>query len=211
MNQNPPGRRTSRSKTSTRRPDPGPTSTEAGSESAAASANGRSTLSAELVHASPGRLRLRLRELDLAKPAIGRAREQLAAVPGVRDVQLNPLARSFVLLYDAKSSDIADLFAAIERSGIHVTPDSSVADRGLLSRPLDQSIEAFFGGADEKVRAKSEGFVGLRTLLPVGLAALAAREVLAGRLAAAAPAHHGARHERALTPPVVPTLFPSCP
>lgn len=147
--------------------------------------NGASSLLAELVHSSPGRIRLRVKPEDLGSPKLSGVRQRLTALPGVREVQLNPFARSILVLYDDDSIDPSTLLRAIGQAGVTVVPDSSLAGRGLMSRPLDESIVSFFGSADEKLRRQSDGFVDLRTLAPVALAALAAREMLSGRLGAA--------------------------
>ncbi len=147
--------------------------------------NGTPTLYTQLVHASPGRLRLRVRQEDLGSPTLRHAEQSLAALPGVRTVQLNPLARSVVLLYDESATDSSELIAAMGRSDIRVTPESERSSGGLGSRPLKDSIESAISYADNQVHEKSGGFVDLRTLVPIGLAAFAVRELLAGRLAAA--------------------------
>ncbi len=58
-----------------------------------------------IAHQSPGRVRLKLRAADpraasLERAELERLRAAFAAMPGVRELRVNPLARSCVIAYD---------------------------------------------------------------------------------------------------------------
>ena len=57
-------------------------------------------LSVQVVHASPGRLRLRVPRAALENGALGRATQALADVAGIQQVRPNALASSLVVHYD---------------------------------------------------------------------------------------------------------------
>jgi hypothetical protein len=135
-----------------------------------------------IVHASPGRIRVRIQPEDIGSPALDKAERALARVPGVRAVQTNPLARSLAVTYDHRVLGTEDLLAGAARAGFSFVaePEDTVGTAKL--RPIDETITTFFRDADEQVRGNLGGAVDLRTLVPAGLALLALREILAGRL-----------------------------
>jgi hypothetical protein len=143
------------------------------------------TLPVSVVHSSPGRVRLRVRREDLNAPALLHAEQAIIALPGVFGVRKNSLARSVVVSFDPGAIGLDDLLDAVTRVGIAIEPLVESPAMRLPDHPLDESITEVFRSADERVRERTRGKADLRTLVPVGLAVLAARELLAGRLAAA--------------------------
>ena len=148
-------------------------------------ADTRLTLPVRIVHSSPGRVRLRVRREDMDGPALLQAEQTIASLPGVFGVRKNPSARSVVVTFDPDSLGLDDLLEAVTRVGIAIEPLQEPPGVRLPERSLDQSIVEVFRSADERVRRRTQGRADLRTLVPVGLAVLAVREVLAGRIAAA--------------------------
>jgi hypothetical protein len=142
------------------------------------------TVHAWVVHASPGRIRLRVRPADFEGSAIGSAERALASIATVRAVQVNPVVHSIVVTFDARAASTEDLLSDIGRAIQLVPSEVEPVRQGPPLRRLDESIVTFFRAADQQIEKKTGGFADLRTLLPVGLAALAAREFLAGRLIA---------------------------
>lgn len=145
--------------------------------------DGSLSLGLSILHASPGRIRLGVRMADLNNAALPRAAKVIAALPGVRAVRLNRWARSLVVTSEDGTVGLQEVLAAIEQAGITIVPlaeDHGVPHPGAS---LDQSITSFFGQIDERV-SQHTGGTSLRTLLPIGLAALGVRELVAGRFTA---------------------------
>jgi hypothetical protein len=109
----------------------------------------------------------------------------MTVVPGVRSVQTNSLARSMVVTYDDRAVGLPDLLEAATRAGMRFVSEEENTSGTPGFRPVDQTIASFFRDADERVRESLGGAADLRTLVPAGLALLALREILAGRLVGA--------------------------
>lgn len=139
---------------------------------------------ARVVHQTPGRLRLRLpRELVNGRGA-ERLHEALAGLAGVQHVRLTPQASSLLVQYDPARVAPEALAAALQRAGIHLAP-ATTAPPPDEPTALGQLIDRLAGQLNERVDRATGHVLDLRTLLPVGLGALALREVLAGRVQAA--------------------------
>lgn len=142
-----------------------------------------------VAHASPGRLRLKVVSREVPEEEAVRSAElALAGLRGVQEVRANPVARSVLVRYDPLDLELPALLEHLGRAGVTPAPDGprdgeQAAARGGTA--LGSLISGAFGQADRRVARLTGGAADLRTLLPVGLAALAAREVLSGRLAAA--------------------------
>jgi len=110
-------------------------------------------------------------------------------VPGIRWVRVNPWARSVTVTFDPDAVDPAALFAAAEAAGVRVVPPighNGAAPGGTGDgTELGERIASVVGRADRRVVAATGGIADLKTLVPVGLTALAAREILSGRAGAA--------------------------
>lgn len=141
-------------------------------------------LSAHVLHASPGRVRLRVQREDLESAALAQAERALVGLTGVRGVRKNPLTRSVLITFDAQAVEFEDLITAIAGAGVVIEPifeEPSVRP----ARPIDHLIIDLSRRVDERVRQGTGGSLDARTLLPIGLAALAARELLTTGLSAA--------------------------
>jgi hypothetical protein len=139
-------------------------------------------LSVQVVHASPGRLRLRVPGAALENGALGRAAQALTDVAGVQQVRPNALASSLVVHYDGGVVGTVALLDALARAGLIVVVGSPAPVAAADGSRVARSIESFFGTADGRVERLTRGTVDLRTLVPLGLGALAVREILAGRV-----------------------------
>src|SRR5260221_13593881 len=95
------------------------------------------TLRAHLVHASPGRLRLRFDPTDLSNPRLRETEKRLTQQPGVRTVQTNSLVGSVVVTYDEGEVRQEHILSTFEPSGITVSPDISQNGGAPTVRPLD--------------------------------------------------------------------------
>lgn len=141
-------------------------------------------LSAQVLHASPGRVRLRVQREDLESAAMVQAERALTGLTGVQGVRKNPVTRSVLITFDAQAMDFEDLIVAAAEAGVVIEP-AFEAPNVRSSRPIDQVITDFSRRVDERVRQGTGGTLDARTLLPIGLAALAARELMTTGLSAA--------------------------
>lgn len=142
---------------------------------------------AHVMHASPGRLRVRVDRAGLASPALGDAERALAEMRGVLEVRRNPSARSITVRYDPKTASLPAMLAAVSRAGVTVeAPSPSAASAAPYPGPTDASVAVAttVGRADRWIAEQTGGKADLRTLVPLGLAILAAREVIGGRAVA---------------------------
>ena len=103
-------------------------------------------------------------------------------------MRVNPWARSVTITYDPDALDPAALFGAAEAAGVRVVapaaPNGAVAAAGDGTE-LGERISSVVGRADRRVVEATGGIANLKALVPVGLTALAAREILSGRAGAA--------------------------
>ncbi len=136
-----------------------------------------------VVHASPGRVRIRVAQATLDSEAFHLTREALMGLPGVRGVRTNPLARSLVVTYDPQALAFPDLLALAARAGVTISGQEGATE----GKPgnLNEAVTTVFDRADRRMAELTRGSADLRTLVPLSLGVLAAREVMAGRLAAA--------------------------
>jgi len=124
----------------------------------------------ELRHAIPGRIRLRIPAIK-GEPALAlEVQRQLAALPVIRRVEVNPTAASVLVLYDpADSAAIAQLgrliipgldFDAVPRPG---------DDPGRAPTSPADSFATFGHELNRKIEAATGGAVDLKFLVPASL------------------------------------------
>jgi len=137
----------------------------------------------ELVHAIPGRIRLRVPEIKGKPDLTGALQKQLSGFRVVRRVEVNPITGSVLVLYDpADTAAIVELgralFPGLDRFGsANPLPDSAGAEaepsleEGLADavRDLNARVESTTGGADLKV------------LLPLALLLFGIKGLLLGK------------------------------
>lgn len=143
-------------------------------------------LKVQLVHASPGRLRLRLPREAFASPALAKVEAVVTEQPGIRAVRRSPAASSVTITYDPDAVSLPELAAAVAATGVSIgmpepPPWVGQADGGVIRR----AVERLAGRADDRVTRASRGVADLRTVFPIALAALAVRELTSGRAVAA--------------------------
>lgn len=152
-----------------------------------ASAGSQPAFVARIVHNTPGRLRLRLPRPALADSAQPLP-ETLAVVPGVQQVRLGLAASSLLVLYDPASVGVAALTEALHQAGVHVTAEAEIEPAPLAGdgpSAASQAINRVAAQFDARVGRATGNVFDLRTLIPLGIGALAVREILLGRLHAA--------------------------
>jgi hypothetical protein len=134
-----------------------------------------------VVHASPGRLRLRV-------PASSATDELPAAVlrePGVAGCRWSPRTLSLVVLYRPDAVDAATLTDAIARvTGTRVSASDSPGQGSAPVEPgaaLSGGLRDAVGVVDRRVRQASRGTLSLGALLPLALIGWAVVELARGR------------------------------
>jgi hypothetical protein len=136
--------------------------------------------SVELLHATPGRIRLRVPEVK-SNPTLAREiQKQISGYKGVRQVEANPISGSVLVLYDLEAAssvvELALLFVpelALDESalGFAPVPSAGDADAGASAEPsvsLAESIARYFRNLNEDV-AVATGGPDLKVLLPMAL------------------------------------------
>ena len=142
---------------------------------------------ARVLHHTPGRLRLRLPREALDARDTSPLTDALTGLQGVLQVRVARPASSLLVRYDPASVRLEDLMAALHRAGLHVittAPDTAASPPGEPTA-LSRLIDRLAGQMDARVERATGHLLDLRTMVPLGLGALALREVLAGRLQAA--------------------------
>lgn len=145
-----------------------------------------------IVHASPGRVRLKAFQVK-GNPALARqAQDKLGAVPGVREVRANPLTGSVLLLLDRvkmlEPEALAPLAAALgqffpeieaRELGAGIITGAGAAAPG----PGGAAVEGLAGsvGALNARIAGLTGGIDLRLLLPLSLVYLGVRQLLTAK------------------------------
>lgn len=136
--------------------------------------------SVELLHATPGRIRLCVPEVRSNPALVREIQEQLSGYQGVRRVEANPITGSLLVLYDPKAAssvvELARLFVpelALDEAalGFAPVPSAGDADAGASAEPsasLAESITRYFRNLNEDVAAATGG-TDLKVLLPMAL------------------------------------------
>jgi hypothetical protein len=133
-----------------------------------------------LVHAIPGRIRVRIPRIKNDPDYAARIGERLRALPGITGVEASPVTASVVVRYDEAATSFPDLIPGlsetfrahllpeIERERIEAmlraSPNGSAATTTLTSR-----VYSFFGAVDQGLGQATAGNLDLRILLPVTL------------------------------------------
>ena len=151
--------------------------------------DGAVDLEVQIVHLSPGRLRLRVRRGALEDQTLQAAERALAGLAGVREVRENPIARSVLIRYDGDAVELAAVLAAVSRAGVTVVPsDRPIQGAGPVTTvdrtDLSKSITTLADLVDRRVADLTGGRADLRTLVPISFAILAVRQALAGQVTA---------------------------
>ena len=146
--------------------------------------------SVAIVHAVPGRIRLKISRLKRNPAHAATIRDRLLALPGVRRVEANPLTASVVVSYNEGATTLPALvpnlsealqalvFPNLDRKEVEamLTAPSNGAHSSPV--PLANRIYSVLGSVDESVDWVTAGNLDLRVLLPVSLFALGVGRLL---------------------------------
>jgi putative ubiquitin-RnfH superfamily antitoxin RatB of RatAB toxin-antitoxin module len=145
----------------------------------------------KVVHALPGRVRLKVRELKENPALAGAVQKRLAGIRGVQLVDASPVTGSVLVVYVAEGSEVLEavcgaltpLFPAlnVEQFQAELTAFQAQlrphANAGSGDRiHLDRSISGFFGSVNSGVGSATGG-VDLKVLVPLGLVVLGVRSL----------------------------------
>ncbi len=113
---------------------------------------------------------------------------RLATVPGIRQVEVNPLTSSVLVLYEAQEATSLDSLRALAEPFSALFPGFDLKDfaerqplstNGASSAPsLTGGVASFFGALNTGVGKVTGGSVDLRILVPLTLFVLGVRGLL---------------------------------
>jgi hypothetical protein len=142
-----------------------------------------------VVHAVPGRVRVRLDEGGLSEDTAARLRSAIETVPGVVSVRANPRTASLVIQYDPDSLDVGAVIARSRAANLLVELPDPDAHGPPVMPPSEVAtrIQRAFGDIDARLHELSAGRWNLRSVVPAAFGVLALRAILRdpGALAAA--------------------------
>jgi hypothetical protein len=140
----------------------------------------------KVVHAIPGRVRVKMARLKENPALVREVQERLSAVQGIQRVEANPITGSVLILYDPAAFESLPSLLSLAACLSPLFPD---LDFGELedwltaengdgnAAALAERLASFFGGLNAKV-SEATGGVDLKFLLPLTLFLLGVRGVL---------------------------------
>src|SRR5262249_11670540 len=148
---------------------------------------GGAAVSVTVIHAIPGRMRLRIPSLKGNEDLASLLRERLCSIPGVAHVAVNPVTGSVLVGQQGREPNAPELVHSLaeglppivgvdtQRLQAHLTHDA----RPRRSRPLlhRERVHGFFSDLNASVRSATGG-VDLNLLLPALLVLLGFRRLL---------------------------------
>ena len=143
---------------------------------------------ASLVHASPGRIRIRLDRAFRSPQFMQSLADSIVELDGVKGVNVNPSTGSLLLTYDPETLGLEDLYLAAKAADLNLAIPGSAArsPAGPTLSPLSAGISTAFDRLNQGVADFTGGKADAKTLVPLGLAAWALRQITTsgGNLAA---------------------------
>jgi hypothetical protein len=137
-----------------------------------------------LVHALPGRIRLKMEALKGNHSLAKEVQERLALIKEAQQVQINPTTGSILVLFTPHSSNSADFQMQIANAlGISLTNVSGkkgklgIPGNGCIPRSPANLMNKVFGTLNSAVFSSTGGVGDLRILLPAGLFVLGLRSL----------------------------------
>jgi Heavy metal associated domain 2 len=142
-----------------------------------------------IVHATPGRIRLRVAQARENQALAHQLQQRLVSLPGVHSVSVNSLTGSVLIFYQVNGVDPHEFQRAFaEPLGVlfpglppvDLTSWSPPVANGLVSQvsPLSEQVRAFFSGLNTNVDQLTSGSADLKTLVPLALFLLGIRGLL---------------------------------
>jgi len=142
-------------------------------------------LTVRLAHASPGRVRLRAVRAAPDLTALQVVERRLRENHGGYDADLNPATRSLLIRFDPGTHRVPDILETVAAAGVTIEEPANEAIPELPAgtMALGDAIDTTASRLNRWVASRTSGGADLRTLVPVGFALLALREIVSGRFA----------------------------
>lgn len=142
-----------------------------------------------VVHALPGRLRLKVPRVKGDGAFARRVEERLGAVPALREVTAVPLTGSVVVVYDpetiaspasllALSEAVSELFPGLDLTDLPRLLNPGASSPAGPTSSLAAGLVGFFSQLNSQVSAATGGLIDLKVLLPLSLFGLGVRALL---------------------------------
>ena len=132
----------------------------------------------KVVHAMPGRIRVKISRLKGNAALARQIQECLSAVPGIQRVEVNLVTGSLLVLYDAAETDPLDALMALAETFTPLFPGLSMRELEAwlipsgngsnAARPFAEGLATFVGTLNARVGEATAG-VDLKLLLPLTL------------------------------------------
>jgi hypothetical protein len=140
----------------------------------------------KVVHAIPGRVRVKVSRLKEDPAFVREIQERLSVVRGIQQVEVNPVTGSVLVLYDRTTLESPDSLLSLAAWLSSIFPDLEFgeleswltsANGNGTATPLAEHLTSFLGGLNAKV-GETTGGVDLKLLLPLSLVLLGVRGML---------------------------------
>jgi len=142
-----------------------------------------------IVHATPGRIRLKVTQSRKAQALANQLQQRLVSLSGVQSVSVNSLTGSVLICYNADSVDSQEFQRAFSEPLTALFPGvfpvafaswSSPIANGLASQasPLSEHVKAFFNTLNANVDQLTSGSADLKILVPLALFLLGVRGLI---------------------------------
>ena len=141
------------------------------------------TAAAQIVHSVPGRMRIRVPAMRGNDDFFQRAAGHLARLEGVTQAQANSRTASILLLHVGVSSQTVGEWA--EREALFSLAAQDQAQRGKGVTPWEAASWSM-DSMDAGLKAATSGFLDVRSVVFVGLVAMAVRQISKGNFMAPA-------------------------
>lgn len=143
-----------------------------------------------IAHAIPGRVRLKVAHVRDDAAFASELRQKLAAMLGVREVEVRPRTGSVVILYDVAVLGTGDSLQSLAESLTPLFPGLTAEDLNAFATlaatgaaatempSVGESVRAFFASINDNIRRATGGSADLKILLPLTLFAIGVRSLL---------------------------------
>ena len=141
-----------------------------------------------VVHAIPGRIRLKVAQVRENPALAGEIQTRLAAVRGIRQVEVNSLTGSVLVLYEAQNTASSDALGALAEPLTALFPGFDLKDSAAGQPPstngaspapsLAGGLASFFSVLNSGVHQVTGGNADLKILLPLALFLFSVRGLL---------------------------------
>ncbi|HJY84224.1 MAG TPA: hypothetical protein VKK81_24450 [Candidatus Binatia bacterium] len=142
-----------------------------------------------VVHAIPGRIRLKVAQVRENPALASELQTRLATIHGIRQVEVNPRTGSVLVLYEAQNTASPDALGALTESLAALFPGFDPKDAATwqpsstngasLAPSLTGDLTSFFSVLNSRVNQVTGGNADLKILLPLALFLFGVRGLLA--------------------------------